>query len=133
MGRRRKLWLAFGGLLLLVGAVLLFLFFAPLNQSSARITGKLTAEDAAEIHRLLVLQRAPLVHKEFSPENIRMIRLRIRERLAGELVSIASEDGGYARAEYKDRWNKDVAHDYHLHKLTNGWKIIGVGSRRKIR
>ena len=94
------------------------------------MTGKLSAADVAEIRNVLLVHRAPLVARDFSA---RGFRARLRERLAGEIVSVSPEDGEYARAEYRDRWNDGLHYSYDLHRLTNGWKIVGVGTSKKIK
>lgn len=96
----------------------------------AQVTGKLSKADVVEIRNVLLAHRAPVFSRDFSS---RGFKARIRERLAGELVSVSSDDGEYARAEYRDRWNDGVGYSYDLHRLTNGWKIVGIGTWKRVK
>jgi hypothetical protein len=104
--------------------------FVRFSVARAQVTGKLSKADVVEIRNVLLAHRAPLLSRDFSS---RGIKARIRERLAGEIVSISSEDGEYARAEYRDRWNDAMGYSYDLHRLTNGWKIVGVGTWKRMK
>jgi hypothetical protein len=99
---------------------------------AATVSGVLTERDAVDIRKVLLRERAPIVSRDFAPRGFAQFKTRIRERLAGKLVSVSSRDGEYARAEYRDRWNDGVAYSYDLHKLTNGWKVVGVGMSKRI-
>jgi hypothetical protein len=97
------------------------------RQPAPRITGPLSTNDVAEIILLVLRQRAPVIG-QFAPHDLAGWKIRLRERLAGEIRSINSRDGQTANVDFRDRWNQLKGYDYDLERSTNGWNIIGVGS-----
>ena len=97
------------------------------------ISGQLSQTDVEEIQEVLAKGRAPIVSKDFAPKSFEVFGVRFRERLAGELISLSSQDGEYAKAIYRDSGDDTVHYDYDLHRTTNGWRIVGVGTSRKVK
>ncbi len=97
------------------------------RQPAPRVTGPLSTNDVAEIIQLVLRERAS-VSGQFAPHDIAGWKIRLRERLAGEIRSINSRDGRTANVDFGDRWNQLRGYDYDLMRSTNGWKINGVGS-----
>jgi hypothetical protein len=133
--RARSRRFIIGILLLLVALATTILVLGLFSAKSVTpvVTGKLSEADVREIQQLLAKGRAPLVSKDFSPKTFRMFRLRFRERLAGELISISSRDGEYADAVYRDSGDETITYDYDLYRTTNGWRIVGVGTSKKLK
>ncbi len=95
-----------------------------------RVTGPLSTNDVAEITRVVLLGRAPVLPGHFaSPKDTVALQRRLRERVAADIRSIKSVDGQTATVDFGDRWDARIVYDYDLERTTNGWKIIGVGWR----
>jgi hypothetical protein len=121
-------WLIIAILLLLVGAAAI-MFSLPQRQPAVRVTGPLTKADVSEITRLVLAERAPLLSGEFAARDRVAFQRHLRERVAGNLRSIATVDGQYVVVDFGDRLNPGIGYDYDLRRATNGWRIVGVGYR----
>ena len=99
------------------------------RQSTVRVTGPLTESEVREITQLVLHERAPLLSGEFAPQDSARAQRHLRERIAGQLRSIASVDGHYVVVDFGDRWNTNVGYDYELRRTTNGWRVVGMGYR----
>jgi hypothetical protein len=97
------------------------------RQPAPIVTGALSTNDVIAIVQLVLRERAP-VKGEFAPHNIAGWKIRLRERVAGEIRAINSRNGQTANVDFGDRWNSKIGYDYDLQRTTNGWKVIGVGS-----
>jgi hypothetical protein len=128
---RKKLIVA--GLIASTIAIVVVATLKSIEPKPPSVTGPLSEADVTEIRNLLLVHRAPLISRDFSPRGISGIRQRVRERFAGELVSVSSKDGEYANAVYRDRWSDALTYDYDLHRLTNGWRIVGVGVSKRVK
>jgi multidrug efflux pump subunit AcrA (membrane-fusion protein) len=126
MKTRSLLIIAIGALV--VGTSVLMLY--PSRPApTIRVTGPLSTNDVSEITQLVLHERAPVLPGQFAPKNSVALRRRLRERVAGQIRSIASGDGQTANVNFGDRWNPKIGYDYDLERTTNGWKVIGVGWR----
>ena len=121
-------WLIIAILVLVVG-VAVVMFRSPQRQPTVRVTGPLTKHDVSEITQLVLRERAPLLTGEFAPRDSVKLQRHLRERVAGELRSIATVDGQYVVVDFGDRLNPGIGYDYELRRTTNGWRIVGVGYR----
>jgi len=116
-------------LLVLVIVVAAIVLYSSQQPSSVRVTGPLTESDVREITQLVLRERAPLLSGEFAPQDSARARRHLRERVAGQLRSIASVDGQYVVVDFGDRWNTNIGYDYQLQRTTNGWRVVGMGYR----
>ena len=118
-------------LLVLVIAGALLMRHSLRGKAVFQVTGPLNSNDVAEISKLVLSQRAPLLPGHFaSPKDAAGVERSLRERLAGELRSIASDDGKTAVVAFTDKWDAKLGYDYDLERTPAGWRIIGVGWRR---
>jgi len=123
-----KRFVIFVGSLLLVLAIVIMLRSSR-RQSTVRVTGPLTESEVKEITQLVLRERAPLLSGEFAPQDNARAQRHLRERIAGQIRSIASVDGQYVVVDFGDRWNTNIGYDYELRRTTNGWRVVGMGYR----
>jgi hypothetical protein len=122
--------LIIGSLVLLIAALFLWSRGCGQPVTSLRVTGPLTTNDVAEITRVVLSGRAPLLPGHFaSPKDRVALERRLRERAAADFRSIKSVDGQTATVDFGDRWDARIGYDYDLERTTNSWKVIGVGWR----
>ena len=127
--------------ILLIAALVLVtvvaaIYFFPRHSSSFRVTGSLSYEDIAQIRRLVLRERAALFTGDFAPSRIKNLPpaakglaywRKLREKVAGRLRTMDTQDGREVIVVFEDRWNSKISYDYQLRRTTNGWKIVGVG------
>src|SRR5262245_12446446 len=119
MKQRRVVTIACACLFLALVVVALMRYLSP-DKPAIKITDPLTTNDVAEISRLVLSPRAPLLPGHFaSPKDA--VGVEMRERVAAELRSISSADGQTAVVDFADRWNPKIGYDYDLERTTNGW------------
>jgi hypothetical protein len=66
----------------------------------------------------------------FAPKDLNHLVRNLRERAAGNIRSIKTDDGQRVVVDFSDSLQAGVGYDYELQRTINGWEIIGVGYRR---